>query len=228
MPSVVMKGGILLAVVTSPLTAPKAVPRPTPASAASGGGTPCTKRSAVTRPHSASSEPTERSMPAEMITKVRPRPRMALMADCCMTLSRLSALRKCGEATPSRQTMATSTSSACARFPHSTVANVLPVQFGGEVFGDEVLVVGPHLVHHDLGSAFGVEIVGIELLHPFHGLVILCRHQVLVSPLAMAGIERVVAQHAEGLLRQVVACDLVHVLVVAPRDQHAVEPTTAL
>ena len=119
MPRVVMNGGMPPAVVTRPFTAPSATPRPMPASAATGPGAPCTSRSAVTSPHSASSDPTDRSMPAEMMTKVSPMPRMALMADCCPTFSRLSGVRKCGEATPSSTTTAASTSSAWARLPQA-------------------------------------------------------------------------------------------------------------
>jgi hypothetical protein len=70
---------------------------------------PATSRSATTRPQRARIEPTERSMPAEMMTKVSPMPRIALIADCCITLSRLSVVRKCGEAIPNITTRPTST-----------------------------------------------------------------------------------------------------------------------
>src|SRR5688572_9629859 len=223
MPRVVMKGGILPAVVTRPFTVPSAVPTAAPASAASGTGTPWASRSAVQRPLSASRDPTDRSMPPEMITKVSPMPRMALMDDCWVTFRRLSALRKCGEATPSSTTSAASTSSAWARLPQSALQRSsrvvelsaslavcmagtsrvppplgLPVELRREIPGDQLLVVGPHLGHRDLRAALRVAIVSVELAHPLHRLVIPGGHEVLVGAFPVAGIKRVVAKHAQG------------------------------
>src|SRR5258706_13098235 len=49
-------------------------------------------------PDNASTDPTERSMPPEMITNVMPTATMALMAVCSSTFSRFETVRKCGVA----------------------------------------------------------------------------------------------------------------------------------
>jgi hypothetical protein len=103
-PRVVINGGMRPRVVIRPLTSPHPSPTRSPPATATRPEWPATRRSATTRPLKARIEPTDRSIPPEMITKVRPMPRMALIADCCMTLRRLSVVRKWGEAIPKRMT----------------------------------------------------------------------------------------------------------------------------
>ena len=75
MPSVAIKGGRPILVIQMPLTHPHTPPTSTPASMAIGTGTPILTSKAATTPESASTEPTDKSMPPVMITHVAATPR---------------------------------------------------------------------------------------------------------------------------------------------------------
>src|SRR5262245_59612829 len=92
-PRVVMKGLTLSQAMVTPLTrptsAPAAIPAATPAAIPASSIT-----MLATQPDSAAVEPTERSKPPPMITKVMPRAITAMIEDCTRMLVRLSGERK--------------------------------------------------------------------------------------------------------------------------------------
>ena len=95
MPSVGMNGcGRCSLVSSKPLTLPSAPPIPSAASTASAGGTPAFSSNATNTQLSPRMEPTDRSMPAVIITTSCPSESSALTADCRNTLIRLSKVRK--------------------------------------------------------------------------------------------------------------------------------------
>jgi hypothetical protein len=98
MASVAMNGGSRPAVIISPLASPAAAPTARPATIANPIGHPASANvHAVTTLPSASTDPTDRSMPPEMITEVIPRARMARMEICWRTLNRFRRVKKKGE-----------------------------------------------------------------------------------------------------------------------------------
>lgn len=95
MASVAMNDGSLPYETRKPLTRPQAMPVAMARTTASTTGTPCeVALHASTVADSAATEPTDRSMPAETITKVTPKARIAVTAAWTPTFSRLSAVRK--------------------------------------------------------------------------------------------------------------------------------------
>ena len=98
MPSVAMKGGSRPQRDQRARSAsPQRRPRPEPGQRAPAAcGQPACSALASTTPESATSEPTERSMPPERITNVMPTAITALMEVCSITLSRFETVRKCG------------------------------------------------------------------------------------------------------------------------------------
>jgi hypothetical protein len=107
--SVMMKGGIGVRAAKAPLTAPQSIATPRPA--ATDGATPARGNSqTVTVPTSATTAPTDRSIPPIRITRVIPNARIALTEICWARSSRFSAVRNCGTQarnTPSSTTTAT-------------------------------------------------------------------------------------------------------------------------
>ena len=96
-PSVAMNGGSFPRVMSSPLRSPHSELVSRPASTANGTGQSACSRLAITTPDSATSEPTERSIPAERITNVMPTAITAFMDVCSITLSTFETVRKKGE-----------------------------------------------------------------------------------------------------------------------------------
>ena len=94
MPKVEIKGGSRPRVIRTPLSRPQRNPLPRPALTASGSGTPACNRLAITTPERARTEPTERSIPAVMMTKVIPAAMMAMTEDCSTMLRRFERVRK--------------------------------------------------------------------------------------------------------------------------------------
>ncbi len=74
MPSVATKGVIRILVTTKPLTRPHAAPATIPSAIAGAVGTPAFTASPVTTPDSARTDPTLRSIPPVMMTRVMPMP----------------------------------------------------------------------------------------------------------------------------------------------------------
>ena len=64
---------------------------------ANGIGSPVPKTLANTTPEKAIIEPTDKSIPAVIITKVKPTAIIALMDVCWATFKRLGTVRKCGD-----------------------------------------------------------------------------------------------------------------------------------
>src|SRR5712691_4659516 len=125
MPRVAMKAGRRPLVISMPFTRPQVPPTAMPAAMAAPVGQPARNAAASTTPASASSEPTERSMPPERITKVIPTAITALMLVCSATLSRLETDRKCGVSSESNAARATSpTSVPSSRARRAAVAPV--------------------------------------------------------------------------------------------------------
>src|SRR5271165_1488827 len=81
-PSVTIKGCKLPSVIISPFIAPQAAPRTKPSSTARTGCKPAAIAEAETTAENAATDPTERSMPPEMITSVMPTAIQALIDDC--------------------------------------------------------------------------------------------------------------------------------------------------
>jgi hypothetical protein len=75
MPSVAMNGGKPMRVTNKPLNAPQIAPTTTPPSMPIGTGTPAFTSIAAATPDSASTDPTDKSIPPVMITHVAPIPR---------------------------------------------------------------------------------------------------------------------------------------------------------
>ena len=75
MPSVAMNGGKPMRVTNTPFNAPQIAPTTIPPSMPSGTGTPALTSIAAATPESASTDPTDKSMPPVMITHVAPNPR---------------------------------------------------------------------------------------------------------------------------------------------------------
>src|ERR1700676_768050 len=86
MPSVAMNGGNPMRVTNKPLNAPQIAPMITPPSMPIGTGTPAFTSNAATTPESASTDPTDRSIPPVMITQVAPTPRYAMDVTCNHTV----------------------------------------------------------------------------------------------------------------------------------------------
>lgn len=101
-----------------------------------------------------------------------------------------------------------------------------PVDFGGEVLGDERLVVWAELLDVARLVVLTVKIIRIERANSLERLRVLLVREVCVRALAVPGVEAVVADHREALLgqRALVLQDGVEVLVVPPREHHVVQP----
>ena len=97
-PRVAMKGGSRPTVISRPLIRPHASPIASAIAIPTGAGRPLSSASARPIPAKASTDPTDRSMPPEMITNVIPMATMAFRAVCSSTLSRFETVRKCGVA----------------------------------------------------------------------------------------------------------------------------------
>src|SRR3546814_2234549 len=83
MPSGAMKGGSFILVTRMPLIQPQTDPVRMPKTMPIGTSMPHSlTASAATTPASASTEPTERSMPPVMMTQVAPMPRNAIEVTC--------------------------------------------------------------------------------------------------------------------------------------------------
>ena len=98
-----------------------------------------------------------------------------------------------------------------------------PVERPGEVFGNQVFVKRAKLRDVRLLVALGVEIIRIELAHRIEQSLILLIHQILVIAFAVRGVERVIAQHIERFVRQMILRDVIDIFVVSPREVHFVE-----
>ncbi|MBA7553029.1 hypothetical protein ES705_45611 [subsurface metagenome] len=92
MARVAIKAGIFNLVITIPLKAPKAVPRASPARMPKNIPPFCITP-APTAPEKAKTEPTERSMPAPIITKDIPTARKATIEVCLITISILDMVK---------------------------------------------------------------------------------------------------------------------------------------
>ncbi len=115
MPSVATKGGIRSRVMTRPLNAPQAAPARTPAHIAGTTGRPALTAIADTTPDSASTEPTDRSIPPVMMTMVSPIPSSPMTDVCNSTVSPLLTDRNAGLAIAKPMISRTSVSRADAR-----------------------------------------------------------------------------------------------------------------
>src|SRR5665647_1836291 len=131
-----------------------------PSRIATAGFTPCTLAPyPVTMAARAATEPTERSMPEETITKVWPKARMATTAACTPTLSRFCVFRKTGlrtAMTTQSRRRATSApfcpSRAWARAPSSRVRSAYGVAVSAGTGGLDFLHGQGH--HGVLGCFF--------------------------------------------------------------------------
>ena len=108
MPRVAMNGGRRPIVTIAPFTSPQSAALVSASVTASGNPAPDCKALARTTPERASTEPTERSMPPDMIANVIPAATIALIALCSRTFSRFETVRKCGVSTQSTKPSATS------------------------------------------------------------------------------------------------------------------------
>jgi len=94
-PSVAMNGVISATVIMKPLISPQTAPTAMPATIAMGIATwESTMSRVATTPAKAATAPTERSIPAVMITMVIPMATIAVTAVCVPTLRRLWEVRK--------------------------------------------------------------------------------------------------------------------------------------
>lgn len=93
----------------------------------------------------------------------------------------------------------------------------------GEKFGYEVLVKGKNFGQVGTLSAFGIKIVRIEFANELEHLFVVLVHEVAIGAVAMGRIKRVVAQHVLRFLGNIVARDLINVLVVAERKMNFIE-----
>ena len=94
MPRVAMKGGILPLVMTMPLIQPANVPIARPAMAAMRGSTPFSISQPMVTALRARIEPTDRSIPPEMMTTAWPAARMATIETCFIRLVMLPRVMK--------------------------------------------------------------------------------------------------------------------------------------
>src|SRR5580658_6899906 len=83
------------------------------------------------------------------------------------------------------------------------ICNVSPTHLRRKILRDQGLVIRPQGFRIGTPGALGVQIVGIKGAHPLEHPAVLIVHQVLISALPVAGIERVIPDHVERLLRQV-------------------------
>src|SRR5215472_4090473 len=126
-PRVGMKGcGRRRLVSSRPLITPRAVPAASAAGIASHGGVPAFSMRATSTQQKPRIDPTERSMPAVMMTASCPSPSRAFTADCRNTFVRLSMVRKCREAKLRVRHMIASPSSGLNR---RRVAAKMPSRF---------------------------------------------------------------------------------------------------
>ena len=98
MPSVVMNGLMPTSVMIRPLTKPTSVPTPRPAPIATGTGNPRDANTALTRPESASVDPTERSNAPATSSTVMPTAMMLWSDTDSSTAEMLGRLRNSGAA----------------------------------------------------------------------------------------------------------------------------------
>ena len=94
MPSVAMKGGRRALAIISPFSRPISAPAASPARTAGSDGEPRRSSRAETSPAKAITEPTDRSMPAVMMTRHSPKALMAIQEKARRMLKRLVARRK--------------------------------------------------------------------------------------------------------------------------------------
>lgn len=114
---VAMNGGSLPYETRAPLTKPQAMPVAMARTSASQTGSPSeVADQARTVAESAATEPTDRSMPAETMTKVTPNARIAVTAACTPTFSRFWVVRK----SPESSDIATSSTTRALRAPLSS------------------------------------------------------------------------------------------------------------
>jgi len=93
-PKVIIKGAIFPRVIIKPFINPQNEPVPIPAIMANDTGQPPLIRIADTIPERAKTEPTERSIPAEIITKVCPIAIIAITETCIPIVSKLFKVKK--------------------------------------------------------------------------------------------------------------------------------------
>jgi hypothetical protein len=77
-----MKGWSCPTVMSRPLMQPQATPNPKPSAVARSGGTPLESIEAVITAENAAVDPTDKSMPPVMMTRVIPIAKQALIEDC--------------------------------------------------------------------------------------------------------------------------------------------------
>ena len=94
MPRVAMNGGSRSLAVNSPLTHPSAAPAARAQPHASGAGNPDFAAEAATSEESASTLPTDRSIPPVRMTTVMPSETTPMIDDCRSTFSRLATVKK--------------------------------------------------------------------------------------------------------------------------------------
>src|SRR5439155_9134876 len=97
MPSVAMNGGRRPIEIKTPLPIPHTRPTDNPIVNASGIDRPAARLLAITTPENARTEPTDRSIPAVIITNVIPAATTAIIEVCSAILSRFETVRKYGE-----------------------------------------------------------------------------------------------------------------------------------
>src|ERR1700686_3922780 len=75
---------------------------------------------------------------------------------------------------------------------------------------------------------FGVKVVRVELVNPLEHLAILLITEIVVRAVSVPSVERVIAEHVEGLHRKAMLQDLVNVAVVPEGHMHVIETAVRL
>src|SRR5918992_1504928 len=124
-----MKSGTFSRVMTNPLKAPTANPAASPSSRARGSGQPqWAKATPMRLPDSAAVDATDRSMPAETMTRVWPTARIAGTEYWRSTLRTLSAVRKSGVAMKNPSTSSSRMATAPPRPPAAVATRTAPAR----------------------------------------------------------------------------------------------------
>src|SRR5216117_1555688 len=96
----------------------------------------------------------------------------------------------------------------------------LPAELGWKIFRNQFVIEGPQLLGIRALVALGIEVVRIERSNPREHFLVPAVHEVLIFPFAVRRIEGVIANHVEGLRRQVIFDDVIKILVMAPGEMN--------
>src|SRR5690625_5002383 len=133
---VTMNGAIRPYATNTPLKAPSSTPVRRPSSIARMGSTPATALPAAIAPAKASSEPTDRSMPAPMITTVMPKASSAFTVICRSTFMMLPTVRNLSERKERTTVMAMNARSS-PNLPRRSRHLLGACDMGGHLLGGE-------------------------------------------------------------------------------------------